>query len=199
MGTAGFKSFQPFNRCARFKSFKNERRTSSFFSSWLYSMAWMLRKPRPRARRFPGHVSQGVLDQVDFPRFKKRFSALCAYPRGHSVPRDVITVTVQTKRSRTELHSPFAMNTFHILAPLSKIFRPLVRIREICGNYSQIFVLGEHTTCTAPNFSGTKHQTAGAAKVVRIILNQVALSNYGFHFGGAYHTLWPRHLTNSMG
>jgi hypothetical protein len=43
----------------------------------------------------------------------------------------------------------------------------------------------------APSFSETQHQTAIAARVVRIILNQLALCDYVFHFIGAYHPLGP--------
>ena len=106
-----------------------------------------------------------------------------AYPCGDSVPRHVIPITIQTKRSRAALHLPFAMNTFHTLTPLFKVFRPLRRIRKICCDYSQIFVFRRtHNMDCARSVTETQYQTAVPARIVRIILNQLTLRDCDFHF-----------------
>jgi len=46
--------------------------------------------------------------------------------------------------------------------------------------------------------AGSEHQTAMAAKVVRVILNQFAIPNDAIDFLGTDHALGTRHLTNRV-
>jgi hypothetical protein len=85
-----------------------------------------------------------------------------------------------------------------VLAPLPKIFGPLIWIGEICRDYSQIFVLRRtHDVHGASALSETEYQAAMAARVIGIVLNDFPAANYGFHFVGTDHAQRARHLPGS--
>ena len=147
-------------------------------------MASMTRHLRP-GLRFPGRDREGVLDKINFPRFKKRLSTLCAYPSRNGVPSDMIAVPVQAERCLTPFHLPLAVNTFHLLTPSPKFFRPLSRVRQICRIYSQIFILRRtHDMHRPAALAWTQEQTAMSPGVARVIFDHYTSGRDNFNSTG---------------